>query len=323
MSRRQSSQKFGLKSASITSQSRGLSTTTMPPRLFSPSTSLCCRVTANAPVSSLTAYLAGLSLQTRNASILSNLANNPGAIHKKKRVGRGPSSGHGKTSGRGHKGQKQHGKVKPWFQGGQTPLIVKHGRKGFDNLRAVRMSEVNLDQIQAWIDQGRLDPTKQITPKELIESGLVGTLKDGIKVLSRGADTLKQPIDVMVSRASAGAITAIEATGGKVLTRYYTKLAIKRLLTGESVNTDKPLPFGKEHVEAVLAAARKAPFRYRLPDPTSREDIEYYRDPAHRGYLSHKLAPGESPSLYFRVPGVHKIKSAVKTEKKAQEETLW
>lgn len=185
------------------------------------------------------------------------------------------------------------------------------------------MSEVNLDQIQAWIDQGRIDPTKQITPKELIESGLVGTLKDGIKILSRGADGLKQPIDVMVSRVSAGAIAAIESAGGKVLTRYYTKLAIKRLLTGESVNTDKPLLQGKEHVETVLEAARKHPFRHRLPDPTSREDMEYYRDPAHRGYLSHQLAPGESPSLYFRVPGVTKIKSAVKKESKTTEETLF
>ncbi|RBR20701.1 uncharacterized protein FIESC28_05218 [Fusarium coffeatum] len=279
--------------------------------------------TAKAPVSSLTAYLAGLSLQTRNASILGSLANNPGAIHQKKRVGRGPSSGHGKTSGRGHKGQGQHGKVKPWFQGGQTPLIVKHGRKGFSNFRAPQMSEVNIDQIQAWIDQGRLDPTKQITPKELIECGIIGTLKDGVKILSRGADTLKQPIDVMVSRISASAIAAIEDAGGKVLTRYYTKLAIKRLLTGESVNTDKPLPQGAEHVDTVLATARAAPFRYRLPDPTSREDIEYYRDPAHRGYLSHQLAPGESPSLYFKVPGVHKIKSAVKKEKAATEETLF
>lgn len=185
------------------------------------------------------------------------------------------------------------------------------------------MSEVNLDQIQAWIDQGRLDPTKQITPKELIECGIVGTIKDGIKVLSRGGDGLKQPIDVMVSRASASAIAAIEGAGGKVLTRYYTKLAMKRLLTGESVNTDKPLPQGKEHVESVVAAARESPFRYRLPDPTSREDIEYYRDPAHRGYLSHQLAPGESPSLYFRVPGVHKIKSEVKKENKVAEETLF
>lgn len=182
------------------------------------------------------------------------------------------------------------------------------------------MSQVNLDQIQAWIDQGRLDPTKQITPKELIESGILGSVKDGVKILSRGAECLKQPIDVLVSRVSASAITAIEAAGGKVVTRYYTKQAIKRLLTGESVSTATPLPVGKEHVEGVLAAARR--YRYRLPDPTSREDIEYYRDPAHRGYLSHQLQPGESPSLYYKVPGVEKIKST-KKEKKAAEETLW
>ncbi|EHK20589.1 uncharacterized protein TRIVIDRAFT_112634, partial [Trichoderma virens Gv29-8] len=280
---------------------------TMPPRIPFSSASLCCRAALSTPATSLTACLARLTLQqARNASILGSLANNPGAVQKKKRVGRGPSSGHGKTSGRGHKGQGQHGKVKPWFQGGQTPLIVKHGRKGFDNFRAPKISEVNLDQIQNWIDQGRLDPTKQITPKELIESKLIGSVKDGVKILSRGGESLKQPINVMVSRVSAGAITAIEAAGGKVLTRYYTKLAIQRLLTGESVNTDKPLPVGPEHVEAILAEARKGPFRYRLPDPTSRADIEYYRDPAHRGYLSHQIAPGQSPSLYFKVPGVQK-----------------
>lgn len=189
--------------------------------------------------------------------------------------------------------------------------------------RAPKMSEVNLDRIQEWINQGRLDPTKQITPKELIESRLIGTPKDGVKILSRGANTLKQPIDVMVSRVSAGAITAIEAAGGKVTTRYYTKEAIQRLLAGQSVNTDKPLPVGKEHVEGVLANMRKGPFRYRLPDPTSRTDIEYYRDPAHRGYLSHQLAPGESPSLYFKVPGERKIKSTVKKEKTVVDETLW
>lgn len=182
------------------------------------------------------------------------------------------------------------------------------------------MSQVNLDQIQSWIDQGRLDARHQITPKELIESGLVGSVKDGVKILSRGAECLKQPIDVMVSRVSGSAIAAIEAAGGRVVTRYYTKQAIKHLLTGESVNTSTPLPVGKEHVAGVLAAAKG--FRYRLPDPTGREDIEYYRDPAHRGYLSHQLQPGESPSLYYRVPGVEKIKSAPK-EKKIVEETLW
>lgn len=85
---------------------------------------------------SLTALFAALSIQqqSRSASILASLADNPGAHQKRIRKGRGPSSGYGKTSGRGHKGQKQHGKVKPWFQGGQTPLIKVHGRKGFENL---------------------------------------------------------------------------------------------------------------------------------------------------------------------------------------------
>lgn len=74
-----------------------------------------------------------LASQRRNASILAQLRDNPGAHQKRIRVGRGPSSGKGKTSGRGHKGQKQHGKVNPWFQGGQTPLIRTWGQKGFVN----------------------------------------------------------------------------------------------------------------------------------------------------------------------------------------------
>jgi sorting nexin-8 len=187
------------------------------------------------------------------------------------------------------------------------------------------MSEVNLAKLQDWINQGRLDPTKPITPKELIESRLIGTVKDGVKILGRGAEELAQPVDIMVSRASAGAIAAIEAAGGRVVTRYYTKLAIRRLLSGESVNTDKPLPVGKEHVESVLAEARAQPHRYRLPDPTSREDIEYYRDPAHRGYLSFQLKEGESPSLYFKVPGAVPVKrpSRKSQDNKKKTETLW
>jgi hypothetical protein len=185
------------------------------------------------------------------------------------------------------------------------------------------MSEVNLDKLQDWINQGRIDPTKPITPKELIESRLVGSVKDGIKLLARGKTHLSQPIDIIVSRASGSAIDAIEAAGGKIVTRYYTKLAIRRLLTGESVSTDKPLPVGKEHVESVLAEWRKSGARYRLPDPTGREDIEYYRDPAHRGYLSFQLKEGESPSLYFKVPGRTKIKTAVSKDKSKKEESLW
>ena len=165
------------------------------------------------------------------------------------------------------------------------------------------MAEVNLDSIQAWIDQGRLDPSRQITPKELVECRLA-RLKDGVKILGRNASALRQPINIMVSRASESAIQAIEDAGGRVVTRYYTKDAIRRLLAGESVNSEEPLPVGEEHVAGVLAALYGPDGRrlYRLPDPTSRFDIEYYRDPMHRGYLSKQLMPGQSPSLFHRVP---------------------
>lgn len=190
--------------------------------------------------------------------------------------------------------------------------------------RADVMSEVNLDKLQDWIDAGRLDPTKPITPKELVQSNLVGTIKDGIKLLARGGDNLKQPVDIMVSRASAAAIEAVEKVGGKIVTRYYTKQAIRRLVQGKSVNTGLPLPTGPEHVERVLEEGRKKGFFYRLPDPTSRWDMEYYRDPAHRGYLSHTLQPGESPSLYFRVPPAQ-IAREMQTKKKVKQENvkLW
>ena len=184
------------------------------------------------------------------------------------------------------------------------------------------MIELNLDRLQVWIDAGRLDITKQITPREIIRSGIVGTtIKDGIKLLARGGDALKVPIDIMVSRASASAIKAIEVAGGKITTRYYTKESIKRLVSGESISTDKPLPVGPEHVEGVLEQARAAKKHYyRLPDPTGREDIEYYRDPAHRGYLSHTLQPGESPSLYFKVPGTTAAYTKPKSQEKAAEQ---
>lgn len=113
----------------------------MPPRL-SPSSALClpirrcaATVTAAAPLP-LESLLASLSLSStaRPASILARLGDAPGATHNLKRVGRGPSSGHGRTSGRGSNGQKVHGKVKPWFQGGQTPLVISRGTKGFDNM---------------------------------------------------------------------------------------------------------------------------------------------------------------------------------------------
>lgn len=117
--------------------------TTMPPRLPFPALARPAAIPARP--ATLTSLFANLTLQTpayapavagavRSAHILASLKHNAGATTNRKRVGRGPSSGYGKTSGRGQKGRKARGQVNPYFQGGQTPLIRIKGRKGFDNL---------------------------------------------------------------------------------------------------------------------------------------------------------------------------------------------
>ncbi len=101
----------------------------MPPRL--PALTAYCRAVPTVSVP-LVSFLLPF-MQARSASILAQLSDNPGAYNKRIRRGRGPSSGKGKTSGRGHKGQKQHGKVPARFQGGQTPQEIVHGVRGFEN----------------------------------------------------------------------------------------------------------------------------------------------------------------------------------------------
>ena len=126
--------------------------------------------------------------QHRCASILSSLSDNKGAYNKKIRRGRGPASGKGKTAGRGQKGQHAHGKVPAGFEGGQTPLSItkpERGRGKYNPFK-VDMSPINLDRMQSWIDQGRLDPSKPITMKELHTSRcLHGVKRHGVKLLAR------------------------------------------------------------------------------------------------------------------------------------------
>ncbi|KAI9678693.1 MAG: YmL10 [Caeruleum heppii] len=258
-----------------------------------------------------------LLLLVRHSSILSSLSDTPGSYNKAIRRGRGPSSGKGKTSGRGHKGQKQHGKVPKGFQGGQTTQEVVQGKRGFENGFSVDMSPLNLDRLQEWVDRGRLDPARLITLKELAESRcLHGVKRDGVKLLARGAETLRTPLNILVSRASTSAIAAIEAAGGSITTRYYSPLSIRRILRGESDSTiavpaPPPLTSSPSSASSSPTPADPQrretdptrPFAYRLPDPTSRKDMEYYRDPAHRGYLAHLVPEGEGPSLFFKTPG--------------------
>jgi len=173
------------------------------------------------------------------------------------------------------------------------------------------MSPVNLDKIQSWIDQGRLDPSQPITLKQLSASGILGTIKDGVKLLGSGASELKTPINIIVSRASQSAIAAIEALGGTVTTRFYTPQAIRRIKEKEthpfvSLRWD-PIALNNPALnvtgaEMLEARAKGMGFQYRLPDPSSRKDLEYYRDAKHRGYLSHLVKEGENASLYFKPP---------------------
>ncbi|KAF2475173.1 ribosomal protein L15 [Lindgomyces ingoldianus] len=290
-----------------------------------------------------------LPIQHRSASILSNLSDNRGAYNKKIRRGRGPASGKGKTAGRGQKGQHAHGKVPARFQGGQTPLEITQPPRGKNKYVSfkVEMTPINLDRIQWWIDQGRLDPTKPITIKDLNRTRCVhGVKKDGVKLLSRNADKLKSPINIIVSRASAAAIARVEALGGTVSTRFYSPDSIKRVLRGDahptvSLDADpafiaRTLPLAKslsEHCTTLsnpdtpeeakqtafnaVWAEVSAKYKYRLADATSRRDIEYYRDPAHRGYLSHTVKEGQSPSLFFKVPGEAKDRKRQEARRKA------
>ncbi|SLM41537.1 50s ribosomal subunit protein l15 [Lasallia pustulata] len=290
----------------------------MPPRLGS---LLGASLSVPPPAYFICSFLLpGLQSQQRGASILSCLSDNAGAYNKKIRRGRGPASGKGKTSGRGHKGQKQHGKVPRGFNGGQTPLEVVHGKRGFVNVFSVDMQPVNIDRIQAWIDQGRIDPSRPITLKELGESRCVTNIKDGVKLLAKGSEQLRTPLNVVVSQASAAAISAIEAAGGSVTTRYFTPFSIQRILRGR---TD-PINSLRSH-DTDADSILRGGFQQRLPDPTSRKDIEYYRDPAHRGYLSHLVPEGQGPSLFFKTPttGMPARRKASSAKAVAAENRMW
>jgi large subunit ribosomal protein L15 len=121
---------------------------------------------------------------------LNNLTDNPGAIRKGKRLGRGIGSGKGKTCGRGHKGQKARaGRSGPalGFEGGQTPLYQRIPKRGFNNKWATPMHPLNVDRLQLFIDMGRIDPTHTITMKTLTDSGLLKTsrVKHGVKLLAK------------------------------------------------------------------------------------------------------------------------------------------
>jgi large subunit ribosomal protein L15 len=146
---------------------------------------------------------------------LNQLSDNPGATKDRIRVGRGIGSGKGKTGGRGHKGQKSRSGVAiKGFEGGQMPIYRRLPKRGFTNLFRKEFEPVNVGGIQKAIDDKKIDAKKPITADVLQAAGLVGRIKDGVRVLAKGTITAK--IDIQVNGASKAAVAAIEAAGGKV-----------------------------------------------------------------------------------------------------------
>lgn len=142
------------------------------------------------------------------------LRDNPGATRNAKRIGRGPGSGTGSTGGRGMKGQNSRsGVALNGFEGGQMPLHRRLPKRGFNNIFAKSFAVVNLGNIQAFIDAGKLDPKAVIDEAALVQSGLVRRPLDGVRVLAKGALTSKG-LKIATTGASRPAIAAVEAAGG-------------------------------------------------------------------------------------------------------------
>lgn len=205
----------------------------------------------------------------RALSMLGNLKPSEGSTKGFKRLGRGPSSGKGKTSARGQKGQKARGKVKSWFEGGQTPIYKLFPKIGFTNANAKPLNELSLQKIQWFHDAGRLclEPQEVLSMKKMKDVGLVtGPIRHGIKILANGKSHYNLPLKIEASKATVDAIAAIESSGGEFTARYFNRLGLRAHLSPEWF----------------LEKRGRLPLQAR---PTRRKDIEYYSNDSKRGYL--------------------------------------
>ena len=130
-----------------------------------------------------------------------------GSRNVRNRVGRGESSGNGKTAGRGQKGQKARGKTRLGFEGGQMPLFRRMPKRGFTNINRKEYAVVNLDVLN------RFDNGTEVSPALLVEAGIVKNEMNGVKILANGQ--LEKSLTIKANKFSAAATAAIEAAGGK------------------------------------------------------------------------------------------------------------
>jgi large subunit ribosomal protein L15 len=147
---------------------------------------------------------------------LSKLQPPAGQVKKQQRVGRGMGTGRGKYSGRGAKGAKSisgYSKMRG-FEGGQMPLHRRLPKRGFKNIFARTLNEVNLGRVQKAIEAGKLDPAATIDVEALVKAGVLRRAKHGVRLLGDGELTAKA--DFVVDGASKSAVEAVEKAGGSV-----------------------------------------------------------------------------------------------------------
>ena len=146
---------------------------------------------------------------------LNKLNDNNGATSARKRVGRGTGSGIGKTSGKGHKGQKSRSGVSiNGFEGGQMPIHRRLPKRGFKKYNRKVYRILNLGEIQKLIDNGKIDHSKEIDNSSLLSSGIFSNIKDGIRILARGE--IKSKVNFKVNGASKTAIEQVKKAGGNI-----------------------------------------------------------------------------------------------------------
>ncbi|HMS84658.1 MAG TPA: 50S ribosomal protein L15 [Nitrospira sp.] len=141
---------------------------------------------------------------------LHNLAPAPGSKKRRKRIGRGPGSGHGKTATKGHKGllARSGGGKRPGFEGGQMPLVRRLPKFGFRNPSRIEYAVVNLKSFEQWTGDGT------VTPQAMVDAGLIKRKRLPIKIL--GVGELKKALVVQAHKFSKSAEAKIQAAGGRV-----------------------------------------------------------------------------------------------------------
>jgi large subunit ribosomal protein L15 len=146
---------------------------------------------------------------------LHEIADNPGATKTKKRIGRGPGSGKGKTGGRGVKGQtSRSGVAIKGYEGGQMPIHRRLPKRGFNPLSPKSFAVINLQTLERALERGAIDAGGVIDEDVLLASGVIRRRLDGVRLLAKGE--LTTALTIEVAGASAAAIAAVEKAGGKV-----------------------------------------------------------------------------------------------------------